>query len=429
MKLAILRLALFAALVVLWPAQAWAHKNGISAQGCAGCHNGSMNMPNVSVTADASPINVGQQITLTISVQNTNGPVAGFFVQSNGFGTFRIVDTGTKMIGAGVTHTAPRTGSGGQTTFKVGWTAPAQPGGVDFTVWALSANGDGLSKNDAEGDGFLSVAFGCGAGTKYFHDFDGDGYGGVTSGYSVNCTQPKYYALQGGDCNDNNEKINPGAAEICDGKDNNCDGQIDEGLPITAYCQDDDNDGHGVSGKATKMGCGVSKGFGLCDDDCNDADPTIYPTKQELCNNRDDNCNNRVDEDARLICGVGWCARYGEGCTSTLCTPGKPRAEECNDFDDDCDGVVDNGTDLELCKKPGFICKAGECLVAPPPDAGIGEIISGNDTSSDGSGSASDSTACSIGRGRRSSAKAEAMLLLLGLALVLGRARARSKIG
>jgi hypothetical protein len=429
MKPTVLRLAVFAVLALLWPGQAWAHKNGISAQGCMGCH-GAAGMPNVTVTADTSPVNLGQQITLTISIQATNGPAAGFFIQSNGFGTFSIVDSGTKLIGAGVTHTQPRIGSGGQTTFKVGWKAPAQAGGVDFNVYALSANGDGTSKGDAGGEGFLSVAFGCGVGTKYFHDFDGDGYGGITSGYTMNCAQPKYYALQGGDCNDNSEKIYPGAPEICDGKDNNCDGNIDEGLPITAYCQDDDNDGHGVTGKATKMGCGVSKGFGLCDNDCNDNDPTIYPTAPELCNSRDDNCNNQIDENARLICGVGWCARYGEGCTSTLCTPGKPRKEECNDFDDDCDGVVDNGTDLELCGKPGFVCKDGECLVAPQ-DAGVGEIIIGTDPGSgDGtSQGGANSTVCSVSFSRASNGKAGAILLLVGFGLALRRARSRSQVG
>jgi hypothetical protein len=231
---------------------------------------------------------------------------------------------------------------------------------VDFNVYANAANGDGSSRGDAEGDATFSIAYGC-AGTKYYHDYDGDGVGAVTSGYTVSCSVPQYYSAKSGDCNDNDPAIYPGAKEVCDGKDNNCDGQVDEGLPFTAYCTDADGDGHGVSGKATMMACGVSKGWGLCDNDCNDNDPKVYPGAVELCNNRDDNCNGQVDEGARTVCGLGWCSRYADGC-GLSCTPGAPAVEVCNDFDDDCDGVADNGTDLELCKSPGLVCRGGECI-------------------------------------------------------------------
>ncbi len=232
--------------------------------------------------------------------------------------------------------------------------------GVDFTAWGNSVNGDRGTRGDADGVGFYSVAFGC-SGSKFYHDYDNDGVGAESTGYSIACTVPPYYSAKKGDCNDNDEKISPASPEICDAKDNNCDGQIDEGLAVTSYCTDADGDGHGVLGKATVMGCGVSKGFGVCDDDCNDTDPNMHAGAIEICNNKDDNCNNRVDENARVVCGRGWCANYGEGCTSN-CTPGQPRTEECNDFDDDRDGVNDNGTDLELCGIPGLRCVAGGCL-------------------------------------------------------------------
>src|SRR5450432_1638470 len=111
--------ALLCAIFVLCAARpAAAHKNGTAAQGCSGCHSGGQ-PATVTITPDQTMISPGQMINLTISVSQTNGPVAGFYLQTNGFGTLSIVDSGTKLIGQGVTHTQPRTGSGGQTTFRV----------------------------------------------------------------------------------------------------------------------------------------------------------------------------------------------------------------------------------------------------------------------------------------------------------------------
>ncbi len=385
---------LWALIVLCLPAVAQAHRNGEASEGC-GCHSGNGGKaPTVSITPDLMTFNPGQTINLTVSISQTNGPVAGFFLESNGPGVFSITDSGTKLAGNGVTHTAPRTGSGGVTTFKVAWTAPAAPGGVDFFVWANSANGDGSQRGDGEGTAFFSAAFGC-TGNKYYHDYDGDGFGSVDSGYTMACSLPQYYSAKAGDCNDNDPKVFVGATEICDGKDNNCDGQIDEGQKFALYCTDADGDGHGASGKATMMACGASKGWGICDNDCNDADATIYPGAVELCNSRDDNCNNQIDEGARTTCGVGWCAKYAEGCGqgASTCTPGAPRAELCNDFDDDCDGVKDNGTDLELCKTPGLTCRAGYCVGAGSGSGGASSVGSGGSpsTSSEGENGGADS--------------------------------------
>ncbi|MET0791517.1 MAG: choice-of-anchor V domain-containing protein [Polyangiaceae bacterium] len=385
---------LLAALFLCLPSLAHAHANGSATEGCSGCHGGGKT-PTVSITADLATVTPGQMLNLTVSVSATNGNAAGFFLESS-VGTFSIVEAGTKLSGKGVTHTATKRNatSGSPITFRVGWTAPATAGGVDFSAWANSANGDGTSGGDGEGRGFFSTAFGC-AGSKYYRDYDGDGVGAESSGYTVACSMPQFCSLVAGDCNDNDPKIFAGATEVCDGKDNNCDGQVDEGLPVTTYCTDADFDGHGVLGQATVMGCGVSKGFGLCDNDCNDADPSIYPGATELCNNQDDNCNDRIDENARLICGVGWCAKYAEGCTS-MCTPGLPRVEECNDFDDDCDGVADNGSDLQLCGKPGLVCKAGYCVSG---DAGGMSGAAGNGGASGNGGSGNVSAGANAGSG------------------------------
>ncbi len=64
--------------------------------------------------------------------------------------------------------------------------------------------------------------------TIYYRDTDGDGYGNSTSTIS-GCSILPNYVINSADCNDNNVSINPEAAEICDGKDNNCNNSIDEG--------------------------------------------------------------------------------------------------------------------------------------------------------------------------------------------------------
>lgn len=361
-----LLLLLFCAFALGVPTRAEARSAGISTEGCTGCHNGGK-VPTVTITSDLATISPGSLLNLTVSISPSNGNAAGFYLEAS-TGTFSIVEAGTKLMGDGVVQSATRRGTGGDITFKVGWKAPATPGGVDFSAWGNSVNGDGRPSGDAEGMAFFSTAFGC-TGTKFYRDYDNDGVGSESSGYSIRCVPEMFYSAKAGDCNDNDPRIFAGNAEICDGKDNNCDGKVDEGLPVVAYCTDADGDGHGVLGQTTMMGCGVSKGFGICDNDCNDKDPAVHAGAIEICNNKDDNCNDRVDENARVVCGVGWCAKYADNCGST-CTPGAPRAEECNDFDDDCDGVVDNGSDLQLCGKPGLTCNAGYCVAAGSGAAG-----------------------------------------------------------
>jgi hypothetical protein len=341
---------------------AWSRQGGIETEGCSGCHVGGAD-PGVSITTDAIVISPGQVIALTIAVSSQK--VGGFYLRTNRVGAFSGPGPGVKLWSdGGVSHSQPGAASGGQSTFRVNWTAPQQPssGGVDFSVWAVSGNGNGASSGDGTATGFLSVAYGCaGAGTKYFSDFDVDGHGSITSGYTMSCTKPPSYAATDGDCDDNDPKVFPGAPEICDGKDNNCNGTIDEGLDIATLCEDKDGDGHGVAGGATKTGCSAAKGFGFCDNDCKDSDPTVYPGATEICNEKDDNCNAMIDERVRPTCGLGWCRRYAQSCVGP-CVEGPPKREECNAFDDDCDGANDNGTDLELCGQPDLACRDGRCV-------------------------------------------------------------------
>jgi len=75
--------------------------------------------------------------------------------------------------------------------------------------------------------------------TVFYRDNDGDGYGNAAN-TTTGCSAPAGYVSNSTDCNDNDNTIHPGAAEICDGKDNDCDGQVDESctVPPCADCEE-----------------------------------------------------------------------------------------------------------------------------------------------------------------------------------------------
>ena len=359
-----------AALGLFAPATALARRAGIAAAGCDGCHRGGR-PATVTLLANPPAPAVGTPTTLTVSVSATNGNAAGFFLTVDGDnnGAFRALESGTLATKDAVTHTMTRTGSGGAITFKAEWTA-SKITGVDFVVYALSANGDGTSGGDGGGEVRLSTVSGC-TGTTYYLDQDNDGYGTADAAYPTrqDCVRPQSYAPVAGDCDDFNANVHPGGAESCDGKDNDCNGKVDDAVVFTTYCEDKDGDGHGVTSGVSKSDCAPSAGFGDCKGDCNDTVKTEYPGAPEVCDGRDNNCDGRIDEGVRLTCGKGWCARYAEGCT-TACTPGPPNVEFCNYYDDDCDGVVDNGTDAELCGASGMACVLGQCIADPASGTG-----------------------------------------------------------
>jgi hypothetical protein len=73
-----------------------------------------------------------------------------------------------------------------------------------------------------------------GARTRVYRDQDGDGYGTNTD-YVYNCDAVLGYVSIGGDCNDADVCIHPGAVEFCDGVDNNCDGVINGAAAVDCF--------------------------------------------------------------------------------------------------------------------------------------------------------------------------------------------------
>ena len=81
--------------------------------------------------------------------------------------------------------------------------------------------------------------------------------------------------LESEDCDDSNSLINPNALEECDGFDNDCDGEVDEGV-TQIYFADADGDGFGDP-EATIESCDIPEGYVLSGNDCDDNNPDLGP--------------------------------------------------------------------------------------------------------------------------------------------------------
>lgn len=208
---------------------------------------------------------------------------------------------------------------------------------------ATEVCGDGMD-NDCDGQVDEQGASGC---VTYYRDRDNDGYGVSSDTRCLCAPDGEYRAQRGEDCNDNDASIHQVATEICDGKDNDCDGQIDEG----GVCDPPDSDADGDPD----------------DSDCDDSDPSIHHGAAEVCDGIDNDCDGQVDEGG--VCdpprtwyrdadgdgdgdpGVmtqavqkpaGYVANFND-CDDTDPDVNPAASEVCNGIDDDCDGQVDEG--------------------------------------------------------------------------------------
>lgn len=220
--------------------------------------------------------------------------------------------------------------------------------------------------NDCDGNIDENDALGCV--TRYV-DGDSDGYG-VGDGLCSCTSDGVHTATEAGDCDDTDTTTYPGASEFCNGKDDDCDGAVDElgSEGCSEFLLDSDQDGFGVDGVSRCLCSPQGAYWATVGGDCSDQDAAVHPGAPEICNGKDDDCNGVVDDD-----GAGGCTPFfadvdqdGWGTEdSTLCTcvgsapytaiksgdcddgdaqihPG--HAEVCNGKDDDCDAQIDEGT-------------------------------------------------------------------------------------
>ena len=236
--------------------------------------------------------------------------------------------------------------------------------------------------------------------TRYFRDADGDGVGSNTVDTWA-CSLPAGYVGFAGDCDDGDNTVFTGNFETCDGKDNTCDGNIDEGVLLTFYA-DADHDGYGNPGVST-LACIAPAGTVDNGDDCDDTTELRFPGNPELCDTLDNDCDGTVDEDPssggttyyRDADGDG----YGDAAATTLACS-LPAGyvtndDDCNDLvavtypgalercdlaDNDCDGTIDAGTcgALRHCEDEGDTVDAYcACDAGYLEDPGTGTCVEG----------------------------------------------------
>ncbi|MBM4398543.1 MAG: putative metal-binding motif-containing protein, partial [Deltaproteobacteria bacterium] len=221
-----------------------------------------------------------------------------------------------------------------------------------------------LFDDDCDGVANERNAVGC---AVFYWDADEDGYG--TTGRCYCQPTSNYTAPIPGDCNDSLNTVNPGAAETCNGRDDDCDAATDEenSVGCTDYYVDGDSDGWGsIVKKCLCAASGIyttSKGG-----DCRDDDAAIHPGQSEICNGgRDDNCDGAADPEGTLGCQVWY-------------------------LDADRDGWGDPGASKCLCLPSAGTydaSKGGDCLDADPAITGCRSFFL--DVDGDGWGKDSDS--------------------------------------
>ncbi len=258
---------------------------------------------------------------------------------------------------------------------------PPAFGGDDCDDTNEAVNPDALERcdgidNDCDGRIDDEDEIEPGLGNEWFTDEDGDGVGAGAP--IVQCAAPAGRVATPGDCDDTDEAVFPGAVELCDALDRDCDGDPDAGAAdVALFYVDGDGDGFGDPDQFVAEACDAPADTVADGTDCDDADPLVNPGADEVCAPGDEDCDGlEGDADTSLVATVWYRDQDGDqvgqaGDTLQQCAQPDGYVQQpgdCNDFDDAVTDEVEYFPDED---GDGFGAQQAQSVVGCTPPSGF----------------------------------------------------------